>query len=119
MMFSHILLYSLGCILCLSFGVIVFNFITATKLENQHYSLQQKPLVSILIPARNEEDTIAGLLHSIGQQSYSNYELFVLDDQSEDDTAGVVKEIVLKNPKITLLRGEPLPEPVRPLHRLR
>lgn len=109
-MVNHILLYSVGCILCLSLGVIVYNCITATKLVNQHYSLQQKPLVSILIPARNEEDTIAGLLNSIGQQSYSNYELFVLDDQSEDNTAGAVEELVLKNPKITLLRGEPLPE---------
>jgi chlorobactene glucosyltransferase len=109
-MFNHILLYSVGSILCLSFGVIVYNCITATKLVNQDYSLQQKPLVSILIPVRNEEDTIAGLLNSIGQQSYSNYELFVLDDQSEDNTAGVVEELALENPKITLLRGKPLPE---------
>ena len=109
-MFSQILLYSVGCILCLSFGVIVYNFITATKLVNQHHSLQHMPLVSILIPARNEEDTIAGLLNSIGQQSYSNYELFVLDDQSDDNTAYVVEKLALKNPKITLLRGKPLPE---------
>ena len=109
-MFNHIFLYSVGCVLCLSFGVIVYNFFTATKLVNQDYPLKQKPLVSILIPARNEEDTITGLLNAIDQQSYSNYELFVLDDQSEDNTAGVVEELALENPKITLLRGKPLPE---------
>ena len=109
-MLNHLLLFSVGCILCLSFVVLVYNFFTATKLVDQPYPLKQKPLVSILIPARNEENTIGGLLHSISQQSYSNYELFVLDDQSEDNTGGVVEELALKNPKITLLRGKPLPE---------
>jgi chlorobactene glucosyltransferase len=90
--------------------VVVYNYFTATKLSNRHYALQHNPLISILIPARNEEDTIAGLLNSISQQSYCNYELFVLDDQSEDNTTGVVEELVLRNPKINLLRGKPLPE---------
>jgi chlorobactene glucosyltransferase len=108
-MVNHILFYFVGCILCLSFVVVVYNYFTATKLVNQHYSLKQNPLISILIPARNEEDTIAGLLHSILKQSYANYELFVLDDQSEDNTVGVVEELGLKNPKLTLLRGKSLP----------
>ena len=109
-MLNYILLYFVGSILFISFVVVVYNYFTATKLFNQNYSLQKNPFISILIPARNEDDTIAGLLHSIGQQSYSNYELFVLDDQSEDNTLGVVEEEAFKNPKITLLRGKPLPE---------
>ena len=109
-MLNQLLLFSIGGVLCISFAVVVYNYFTATKLFNQNYSLQHNPLISILIPARNEEDTIAGLLDSIGQQSYCNYELFVLDDQSEDNTAGVVEDLFLKNPKITLIRGKPLPE---------
>ena len=105
-----LILFAVGSILCISTVVIVYNFFTATKLVNQPYSLQQNPLVSILIPARNEEDSIGGLLNSIAKQSYSNYEVFVLDDQSEDNTVGVVEEMVLKNSKITLVRGKPLPE---------
>ena len=63
-----------------------------------------------MIPARNEEDNITELLHSIIQQSYSNYELFVLDDQSEDQTTGVVEALSTKNRKINLISGKPLPE---------
>ena len=59
-------------------GVIVFNCFTAPKIINRKYELQKKPLVSILIPARNEEDTIAELLQSIIQQSYSNYRTICL-----------------------------------------
>jgi chlorobactene glucosyltransferase len=106
----HILLYFVGTVLSISFVVVVYNFFTATKLQNKRYALQKSPLVSILIPARNEEDTISGLLNSISQQSYCNYELFVLDDQSEDNTAGMVEGLMLNYPKITLVRGEPLPE---------
>ena len=102
-------MYAIGGILFLSTAVIVYNYFTAPKIINRTYKLQQNPLVSILIPARNEEDTIAELLHSILQQSYSHYELFVLDDQSDDQTCSVVESLSKKNQKINLLRGKPLP----------
>lgn len=109
-MMVNLILYAIGWILFLSTAVIVYNCFTAPKIINRRYELQQKPLVSILIPARNEEDTIAELLHSILQQSYSHYELFVLDDQSDDQTCSVVEALSQKNQKINLLRGKPLPE---------
>ena len=106
----NLIICTIGGILFLSTAVIVYNCFTAPKIINRRYELQQKPLVSILIPARNEEDTIAELLHSILQQSYSHYELFVLDDQSDDQTCSVVEALSQKNQKINLLRGKPLPE---------
>ena len=91
MMFNYITFYAIGGILLISTLVIVYNYFTAPKVVNRKYELQKKPHVSILIPARNEEGTIVELLHSLMQQSYSNYELFVLDDQSEDQTTRVVE----------------------------
>ena len=48
------------------------------------------PLVSVLIPARNEARRITPCLRSLLAQDYPNYEIIVLDDHSEDDTARVV-----------------------------
>ena len=101
---------TIGVILGISTLVIIFNVFTAPKLLNQICKLPHKPLISILIPARNEEDRIAGLLDSVLKQSYSHYELFVLNDQSEDNTAWVVEGIRKKSQKVNLLNGKPLPE---------
>jgi len=67
------------------------------------------PLISILIPARNEESNIAVCLASLRNQDYSNYEIIVLDDNSSDNTAAVVEGIAAADPRVRLLRGKPLP----------
>ena len=110
MIVNPITFYAIGGIVFISTLVIIYNCYTAPKVINRKYDLPKKPHVSILIPARNEEDNITPLLHSIIQQSYSNYDLFVLDDQSEDRTSGVVEALSTKNRKINLIKGKPLPE---------
>ena len=49
--------------------------------------------ISVIIPARNEEENIGNLLTSIMAQTYPShlYEVIVVDDNSEDNTAGIVK----------------------------
>ena len=61
--------------------------------------------VSIIIAARNEEAYIANCLSSIYQNKYTQdlLEVIVVDDQSEDRTAAIVKE---KFPQVTLLNTE-------------
>ena len=44
----------------------------------------QKPLVSILTPFKNTESFIGDCLNSILQQTYSNWELIIIDDSSTD-----------------------------------
>ena len=68
------------------------------------------PLISILIPARDEEINIEACLESLRQQDYPNFEVIVLDDGSGDNTAGIVERISAKDNRLRLLRGEPLPE---------
>lgn len=48
------------------------------------------PLVSICVPARNEENNIERLLSTIANQSYTNIELLVLDDFSTDATPDII-----------------------------
>ena len=45
------------------------------------------PLVSILIPARNEADNIKRCVRSLLKQDYPNTEILVLDDNSDDSTS--------------------------------
>ena len=65
------------------------------------------PLVSVLVPARNEEGTIADCLRSLLAQDYPNLEILVLDDRSTDATPDVVRS--LGDPRVRLLPGAPLP----------
>jgi chlorobactene glucosyltransferase len=68
------------------------------------------PLISVLVPARNEESNIANCLESLQKQDYPNFEILVLDDNSSDNTASIVSQIAAKDNHIQLVRGEHLPE---------
>lgn len=72
-------------------------------LENLNY----EPFVSIVIPAHNEEKVIEATINNILSVDYKNYELLVIDDRSDDQTAEVLKKINAKNPKVNyFIRGE-------------
>lgn len=49
------------------------------------------PLVSIIIPARNEAKRLPVLLKSLQKQVYDHYEVIVIDDDSEDGTSSIAK----------------------------
>jgi chlorobactene glucosyltransferase len=68
------------------------------------------PLVSVLIPARDEEVNIRTCLDSLKRQDYPNFEVLVLDDNSVDRTALIVQEMANQDKRIRLVAGEPLPE---------
>src|SRR5687767_256133 len=61
----------------------------STKHQNKDL-LDVKPLLSIIIPARNEEERIGEVLQNILEQSYERFEVIVVDDHSADNTAEVV-----------------------------
>src|SRR5690349_15822847 len=48
------------------------------------------PLVSIMVPAKDEAAGIEGCLKSLQAQDYPNFEILVVDDRSEDNTAQIV-----------------------------
>jgi len=68
------------------------------------------PLVSVLIPARNEAENIGPCLESLSSQSYRNYEIIVLDDQSDDSTLAIINSYKKKIPNLQVIRGKPLPD---------
>jgi chlorobactene glucosyltransferase len=72
--------------------------------------LKNRPMVSVLIPARNEEVNIGACLKSLLRQDYPNFEILVLDDESTDQTAQIVEKYMKSYSKIHLQPGKPLPE---------
>ena len=68
------------------------------------------PLISVLVPARDEEANIEVCLKSLQEQDYPNFEILVLDDNSSDNTANIVAQIATKDDRIRLVRGESLLE---------
>lgn len=67
-------------------------------------------LVSVLIPARDEENNIGNILQDLLIQEYKNIEIIVFDDQSEDKTCEVVKGLSAVDNRIRLVCSEGLPE---------
>jgi len=68
------------------------------------------PKVSIILPARNEEEFIDKCLNSLVEQDYGNYEIIVIDDSSEDYTGKIISEYVKKYPNIIHVSAKPKPE---------
>jgi len=60
------------------------------------------PLVSVLMPAYNCEQYIAEAIESIIQQTYTNWELIIVDDGSTDSTAQIIKSYQTKDERIIL-----------------
>lgn len=51
------------------------------------------PRVSVIVPARNEEATVAENLGRLLQQDYDNFEIIAVDDRSTDQTGGIIDEV--------------------------
>ncbi|HSU31546.1 MAG TPA: glycosyltransferase family 2 protein [Bryobacteraceae bacterium] len=65
--------------------------------------------VSVLIPARNEELSIAAAVHSVLASQHLDLEVIVLDDHSEDGTARIVQEIAARDSRVQLATAPALP----------
>lgn len=59
-----------------------------------------QPLVSVIMPAYNAEKYIADSIQSVVDQTYSNWELVVVDDGSTDKTAHIAKQFLAKDSRI-------------------
>ena len=68
------------------------------------------PLISICIPARNEENNIRNCVESALGQDYPNIEVIVLDDRSTDSTLTQLAEIASLDSRLLPVSGTDLPE---------
>lgn len=59
-----------------------------------------RPLVSVIIPTFNRRPLLARAVDSVLRQSFRDWELWIMDDGSEDDTFGLVKGYALANKRV-------------------
>ena len=64
------------------------------------------PFVSILVPCHNEHEVIEKTAQNILNIDYDNFEIILIDDRSEDNTAEIIKSLEQQNDKITALIRE-------------
>ena len=105
--YQYIVLFALSLMLL---NTVINNFVFK-NVENYSLTgqvLKNPPLISILIPARNEAENISNCLKSLLRQDYPNLEIIVLNDNSTDGTSRVVKEIAEKDNRVRLVEGAPL-----------
>ena len=108
-MIIEIMLYiSLGWLFITSI-VLLRNYVAFSKLIDMTNTSSNQPLVSICIPARNEEAVIQRCVESILKQTYKNYELLVLNDQSEDKTGDILNSIASIHSNMSVFSGAPKP----------
>lgn len=88
--------------------VAISNLIFRQKLKTSNSSYNG--LVSILIPARNEERNIHNLLSDLQNQQYNQIEIIVFNDLSTDKTADIVRKFSETDPRIRLINSDGLPD---------
>jgi glycosyltransferase involved in cell wall biosynthesis len=62
------------------------------------------PTVSVIMPAYNVEPYVGDAIRSALAQTYTDFELIVVDDGSKDGTAEVVKALMTQDPRIQLVQ---------------
>jgi glycosyltransferase involved in cell wall biosynthesis len=97
------------------FGFALMQLIVAlvNLLFSQQFTksdFNENGLVSVLIPARNEEGNIANLLADLLSQPYKNIEVIVFDDLSTDNTVMIVQHYAKLDPRVKLISSKGLPE---------
>src|SRR5437660_7368317 len=63
------------------------------------------PLVSIVVPARNEIANIERCLRSLVDQDYASFEVIVVDDESVDGTHEILARIALAHARVRVVDG--------------
>lgn len=69
----------------------------------------EAPLISVCVPARNEERNIRACIESILTQNYPNMEVIVLDDRSTDATPEILRQLASQDDRLNLVKGSDLP----------
>lgn len=111
MAFDDILFYvfiGIGLIYFIHFG---FYTVGANLYDMKHYRRLRRmpkrfrtarPLVSVLIPAHNEEKSIIRCLDSVRKNTYRKVEIIVINDASKDSTADLVMNYICQYPHLSI-----------------
>lgn len=78
------------------------------KYQSKRPSVKKGPKISVMVPARNEEENIRACLEYLLDQDYENYEILVMNDNSTDRTGEILDEMAREYPRLKIYNGAPL-----------
>ncbi len=84
-----------------------FYKLWANKYLSKRCNMKKPPnhKISVIIPARNEENSLPNLLESLSKQTLKPYEIIIVDDFSQDKTSDIARIYNIK-----VIRPDKLPE---------
>ena len=92
--------------------IVIIRYVPKRILEHGSYLrarkqlYRERPLVSVIVPGKNEGKHIPRLAESLNHQTYKNIELVVVDDGSDDDTATICRELEKQGKIQCFIRNE-------------
>jgi chlorobactene glucosyltransferase len=114
----------------LSTAIFILGILIVYWLHNQYHldivvkptpPAAKAPLISVCVPARNEERNIRASVEAILAQDYPNLEVIVLDDRSTDATPEILRQLAMESdsllsalkeqaPSFQIIHGTDLPQ---------
>jgi len=107
-------------LISLSTLLLIFSLIILYWVHNQYHldialeptelpqDLDNPPLISVCVPARNEARNIRRCVESLLAQDYPNFEIIVLDDRSTDATPQILDELSKRDARLKVIAGSEL-----------
>jgi poly-beta-1,6-N-acetyl-D-glucosamine synthase len=83
-------------------NIVLINYLLRTRSRRAEKErarralFQEKPLISVLVPGKNEGRHLPQLAASLQTQTYRHLEVIVVDDGSDDDTAEICRRLLRK-----------------------
>ena len=72
-------------------------------IDRKYNSDKISPIISVILPTRNSQKYIHQTLNSIFNQTYSNFEIIIIDDDSQDDTLDIIHKY--NDERIRIIQG--------------
>ena len=104
---------NVGILACWSYFLIfvIWSISRSPKLEwSARFRIESKPKVSIIVPARNEENSISKCIQSLLSQDYDNYEVIAIDDSSTDETLSIISKLSENDNRLMVVKSPPRPD---------
>ena len=86
---------------------VIYQNSISNKFEKKNI---QMPRVSVILPARNEENFISRCLETLSTQDYKDFEIIAIDDSSEDKTGEIIEKFAKQDSKIVHVSARKKPE---------
>lgn len=109
--FWFFVIFEFSRLFVIDFLALIFIFIKRKLTKKKRKEARRQlflynPLISIIVPGKNEGKHIFKLVSSLKEQTYKNYELIIVDDGSDDDTEQICKSLKKNNLIDVFIRNE-------------